>query len=347
MPLHNFEIIRFKFTTPLHIGNERSDYSSGGTLLQSDALYSAICYAWARLGKTDWIPLEENGHNSFTISSLFPYVDYTNDTSYFLPKPMLLLEGNSDESSIATSIRKSLKRVQWVDIPVFEALAGGIPKSYTQTYFDKGYQTIKELPKDEQGKLIEPISNKVMPRASISRTGADDTMIYYIERYYFHENAGLYAIVAFENEEIKTKVMTALRLLEDEGIGTDRNVGHGKFNISLDKLSIRLPENSQYGINIGMYCPEGKSEWSNFSEFTKGDDIRAGFTLVRRGGWMSEPFNTWRKRSVYMAKPGGVFMTEGIGVAGKVVNVEPIGEGVNTGHKVWRNGRSIFLPCKG
>ena len=242
MPLHNFEIIRFKFTTPLHIGNERSDYSSGGTLLQSDALYSAICYAWARLGKTDWIPLEENGHNSFTISSLFPYVDYTNDTSYFLPKPMLLLEGNSDESSIATSIRKSLKRVQWVDIPVFEALAGGIPKSYTQTYFDKGYQTIKELPKDEQGKLIEPISNKVMPRASISRTGADDTMIYYIERYYFHENAGLYAIVAFENEEIKTKVMTALRLLEDEGIGTDRNVGHGKFNISFGYLpEIRTP----------------------------------------------------------------------------------------------------------
>ena len=347
MPLHNYEIIRFKFTTPLHVGNERSDYSTGGALLQSDALYSAICHAWARLGKAEWIPLEENDHGAFTISSLFPFVDYLNDTSYFLPKPMLLMDAKENETSIETSVRKALKKVQWVDIPIFEALACSVPKQYSNTYFDKGYQTVKELPRDELGKLIDPISNKVMPRAAISRNGADDTVIYYIERYYFHVQAGLYAIVKFENDEVKSRVVAALRLLADEGIGTDRNIGHGKFNFSMGNLPFNFPEHSVYGINVGMYCPTEKVEWANFSESDINDEARAGFTLVRRGGWMSEPYNTWRKRSVYMAQPGGVFKTEGISVAGKVVNVEPNAEGIDVGHKVWRNGRSIFLPCKG
>ena len=342
MPQHNYEIIRFKFTTPLHVGNERSDYSTGSALLHSDSIYAAICHAWARLGKADWIG--ENGESGFTFSSLFPYIDYNTDYSYFLPRPMLLMdEKNKDD--IDTSVRKALKKVQWVDIPVFEALAGSSPLEYTKTFFDKGYQAVKELPRDELGELIEPISNQTMPRASISRTGIDDTVIYYIDRYYFHEKAGLYAIVQFDIDEIKEKVLAALRLLADEGLGTDRNVGHGKFEFSLDTLSVNLPDQASYGINLGMYCPKDKREWEDYIEYNL-PNARAGYSLVRRGGWMSEPRNTWRKRSVYMALPGGVFKTNGIQIAGTVINLEPTGE-VNTGHPVWRHGQSIFLPCKG
>ena len=144
MSILNYDIIRFRFTTPLHIGNERSDYSTGGALLQSDSLYAAICHAWARLGKSDWIPSEETGNASFAISSLVPFVDYSDFASYFLPKPMLLKEAKENEQSIDTNVRKSLKKVQWVDIPVFEALAGGASLDYTQTFYDKGYQTTKE-----------------------------------------------------------------------------------------------------------------------------------------------------------------------------------------------------------
>jgi CRISPR type III-A-associated RAMP protein Csm4 len=228
---------------------------------------------------------------------------------------------------------------------VFEALAGSSPLEYTKTFFDKGYQAVKELPRNELGELIEPISNQTMPRASISRTGIDDTVIYYIDRYYFHEKAGLYAIVQFDYDETKEKVLAALRLLADEGLGTDRNVGHGKFEFSLDTLSVNLPDQASYGINLGMYCPKGKKEWEGYIEYNL-PNSRAGYSLVRRGGWMSEPRNTWRKRSVYMALPGGVFKTNGIQMAGTVINLEPTSE-VNTGHPVWRNGQSIFLPCKG
>jgi CRISPR type III-A-associated RAMP protein Csm4 len=342
MPQHNYEIIRFKFTTPLHVGNERSDYSTGSALLHSDSIYAAICHAWARLGKVDWIG--ENGDSGFTISSLFPYVNYNTTYSYFLPRPMLLLdEKNKDD--IDTSVRKALKKVQWIDIPVFEALAGATPLAYNNTFYDKGYQSVKELPRDELGQLIAPISNQSMPRAAISRTGMEDTIIYYIDRFYFHERAGLYAFVMFDNDNTKARVEAALRLLADEGLGTDRNVGHGKFEFSLDKISINLPDKAIYGINLGMYCPYDKMEWEQYTEYNM-PEARAGCSLTRRGGWMSEPRNTWRKRSVYMALPGGVFKTNGIQKAGTVVNVEPTDE-VNTGHPIWRNGQSIFLPCKG
>ncbi|HUN01623.1 MAG TPA: type III-A CRISPR-associated RAMP protein Csm4 [Niabella sp.] len=345
MPQRKYEIIRFNFTTALHIGNERSDYGSGDAFLQSDALYAAICFSWARLGKKEWIPTEDHDHNGFIISSLFPFVEHENGFSYFLPKPLLLSEERMVDPSIDTSSLKALKKIHWIDLPVFEALAGGNPLPYHKTYYDKGYQSVKELPKDSQGKLIDPVGNQVMPRVSISRTGNEDTT-YYIDRYYFHERAGLFAFAYFKNEEIKSRVITALRLLEDEGIGTDRNVGHGKFIFSMDSLSLNLPHEGEYGVNIGMYCPRDKQEWQAFSEYGK-LNARAGYNLVRRGGWMSEPYNTWRKRSVYMAQPGGIFKSSGKSSAGKVVNVEPTREGINAGHPVWRNGKSLFLPCKG
>lgn len=342
MAQHNYDIIRFKFTTPLHVGNERSDYSTGNPMLHSDSLFAAICHAWAKLGKADWIG--ENGDCGFVISSLFPFIDYRTKISYFLPKPMLLLDEKTKDD-LDTSVRKALKKVQWIDLPLFEALVGGSPMAHTETFYDKGYQSVNELPRDQQGSLIEPISNQSMPRAAISRSGLEDTVIYYIDRYYFHEQAGLYAYVKYENETVKARVKAALSLLQEEGLGTDRNVGHGRFECSYDAVSINLPDQTAYGINIGMYCPKDKEEWLQFSEFNA-SKIRSGFNLVRRGGWMSEPRNTWRKRSVYMASPGGVFKTAGRETAGAIVNVEPTGE-VNAGHPVWRNGQSIFLPCKG
>lgn len=335
---HNFDIIRFKFTTPLHIGNERSDCSTGSPILHSDSIYAAICHAWARLGKADWIG--ESGQSGFTISSLFPFIKDGTYFSYFLPKPMLLLDENSKDD-LDTSVRKALKKVQWIDIPVFEGLASGAPLSYTDTFFDKGYQSMKEFPKG----MEEPIINQSMPRASISRTGLENTKIYYIDRYYFHNQAGLYAFIKFETGVSKSRIETAFRLLADEGLGTDRNVGHGKFDFTMDKITINLPNETEFGINLGMYCPASKKEWVQFSEYNT-EKARSGFNLVRRGGWMSEPRNTWRKRSVFMAMPGGVFKTNGRLTAGTIVNIEPTGE-VNTGHPVWRNGQSIFLPCKG
>jgi CRISPR-associated protein Csm4 len=341
MSHHNYDIIRFKFTTPLHVGNERSDYSTGSPMLQSDSIFAAICHAWAKLGKADWIG--ENGDCGFIISSLFPYINYDSNYSYFLPKPMLLFDDVNNDN-LDTSVRKQLKKVQWLDIPVFEAMVNGKPLPYSATFYDNGYQSIRPLPIEKSGKTIEPISNHSMPRASISRTGIEDTVIYYIDRYYFHDKVGLYSIIHLENDSIKTKVEVALRLLADEGLGTDRNVGHGKFTFSFDKISINLPDQASYGINVGMYCPIDKEEWLQFTEHNNANP-RAGFNLTRRGGWMSEPRNTWRKRSVYMAMPGGVFKTGGKKTCGKIVNLEPTSE-VNTGHPVWRNGKSIFLPCK-
>jgi CRISPR-associated protein Csm4 len=342
MAQYNYDIIRFRFTTPLHVGNERSDYSTGSPTLHSDSLFAAICHAWAKLGKADWIG--ENGDCGFIISSLFPFIDYRPEFSYFLPNPMLLMEEKPNDN-LDTSVRKALKKIQWIDLPLFEALAAGTPIAHTETFYEKGFQSIRELPRDKAGRLIEPVSNQSMPRAAISRSGMEDTVIYYIDRYYFHEQAGLYAFVKYENEAAQARVKVALTLLEEEGIGTDRSVGHGRFECSYDAISISLPDEAAYGVNIGMYCPKDKEEWLQFSEYNVAKP-RSGFNLVRRGGWMSEPRNTWRKRSVFMALPGGVFKTSGRETAGAIVNVAPTGA-VNTGHPVWRNGQSIFLPFKG
>lgn len=346
MPKRNFDIVRFHFETPLHIGNERSDYSTGSAFLHSDALYAAICHAWAKIGHPEWIPAGESAHTVLSVSSLFPYIDYPEGSSYFLPRPYLLFNKKEEDTQLSTSVRKSLKKVQWVDIPVFEALAGGAPPDIHQTFFDQGFQSVKPLPSAPMGGNIQPFSAQVVPRAAVSRTGETDTVIYYISRYYFHPDAGLYAFIQTSTPDVRSRLITALELLQEEGLGTDRNVGNGKFRYSFSSVSIDLPEQADYGMNLGMYCPADKSEWLQFSEMNEAIP-RSGYTIVRRGGWLSEPHNTWRKRSVYMVQPGSILFTRGMDIAGKVVNLEPVGEGINTGHQVWRNGRSIFLPCKG
>jgi len=67
-------IVRLFFTTPLHIGNERSDYALANFIMHSDAFMAAIFHAWSRLGWDHLIPADAQSSPGFFISSLFPFV---------------------------------------------------------------------------------------------------------------------------------------------------------------------------------------------------------------------------------------------------------------------------------
>jgi len=77
-------------------------------------------------------------------------------------------------------------------------------------------------------------------------------------------------------------------------------------------------------------------------------DDKISYQLIKRGGWITtEPYTTYRKKSVYMFAEGGIFKLnsdKNIETLGKTVNLKPEAEFLKIQHNIYRVGKSIFLP---
>lgn len=343
----SIDIVRLSFTSPLHISNERSDYSSGMPAMASDALSAAIYHAWFKMGYPEWIPKNEADINTVIFSSLFPYTMYEGQYVYFLPKPFIP-SVRSQENLTNTRLRKKLKKITWLDLQVFKDTLNGTSINLHADNLLGNYQSSLPIGRSNTGgKSARPfISSNTVPRARVSRTGLEDSVIYYIQRYYFNSSAGLYTMVYYSNEEQKKRVQAAFRFLGEEGIGTDRNIGHGKFIPEFgDVIKIELSEKPEYGIALGLFCPENEIQLKSMLEGEK-----VGFDFIKRGGWLSEPYNTWRKKNIFMFKEGScmnlssVNLINGLAHAGRNIDIRPTETNPSITHPVWRNGRCLFFP---
>lgn len=327
----NLDIVRLHFTSPLHIATPSEDYGKSHDMVHSDTIWSAIIHAWAVLG----IDIPENPDDAgFSLSSLFPFTFLNDKSLYFFPKPFVPFNIQKKEVS---DIAKKLKKIKWVDTVYFEMILN----NETVTGFGKDNEHL-------QGDwlcgqvLNDFIKKDVVPRARVPRIAGEDTTIYYMERIYFAENSGLFFILNCKDEKAKHKIHAALNLLHSEGIGSDRNIGHGKFDWCYDTLKLGVPETSSYCTNLSLFCPKSREELIPML------DDNSRYDLIKRGGWLSdEQWKTFRKQSVYMFREGGVFAIASNGKAlhetGTIVNVTP--PGVNM-HPVWRNGKALFIPIK-
>lgn len=336
MANNNLSIIRFQFSTPLHIGNERSDYGNGSAYLHSDALTAAIFYAWAQLGQVDWIPKKNEESFGFTTSSLFPYTTSEAKHVYFLPKPMLHYK---NEEALETNLRKKLKKIKYVDTSIFQKMLCGESIPFAENGVHGIFRSLNTISENI-------IQSQIVPRVTVSRTGMEDTNIFYMERHYFTEGSGLYCLLQYDNEEFEKRVQIAIRYLGEEGIGTDRNVGNGKFIPWFgDDFVINVEDKLGLGVNLGLCCPSSKDELMLMINHKE-----AGYDCIKRGGWLSEPYNNWRKKNVYMLTEGSVFSMpkssnpQPFPILGKLVNLQPTEEPAILSHPVWRSGKSLFIP---
>jgi CRISPR type III-A-associated RAMP protein Csm4 len=128
-----------------------------------------------------------------------------------------------------------------------------------------------------------------------------------------------------------------LSYLADSGIGTDRTVGMGQFSFSFDTFSIDLPEKTSHSFNLSLFCPE------NHGQLKELIDNNSKYDLIKRGGWIGEPYNTFRKKSIYMFREGSVFKTNDL-TAGKTVDLKPEKTPAKIDHPVYRVGKSLFMP---
>ena len=320
MAIKQYSLYRLRFTSFIHLGNNRDDYGTSLLSYASDSIYAALTATLAKSG--DKIP--GDGDLGCVVSALFPFYQKDQETPavLFFPTPLVIERRSSDAEN-----GKSIKRIQWVDLDYLsEVLHGEDP--FTQKSI---HEHICGAFLSSQKCIPTFVHSEVIRRVNVSRN-FEESIPFFMDRISFSDYSGLF----FLAEGDTTVIDRALPLLSSEGIGTDRSVGNGHFLFEKDSLTLNLPEDAGYGLSLSTLIPESEQQLSTFLSGSS-----AAYELSRRGGWISTPPNlTSRKNCIYAFTPGSVLYGLSSG-QGTIVDLAPSKQ---FPHPVWRCGKALVLP---
>ena len=331
--MENLTIFKLHFSSPLHLSRGKTDdYGESGEILHSDTLKSALFVCARTLGVNMANEEGQKFFESFLISSAFPFFR----DELFFPKPMVKLpefeKGQVKEDRQA----KKHKKITFIGKSLFEDLINSGEKKLKLSHFSKDGAFISETIDFATFQSYIMVSD-VQQRVTIPNDRNSDPVPYYLDRLYFTKETGLWFAVR-GSEEILTIIRKSLKLLGDEGIGTDRHVGNGHFSFSESSLHLKTPKDSDHQMILSLWCPKEMEVNPDFL-------VNSAYGLTKRGGYIASPANpehlTYRKKSVYMFTEGSIF-PRSIPIQGKIVDLKPNVDYIN--QPVWRDGQAFTIP---
>ena len=356
-----FKLVKLNFTAPLHIGIGKPDfYGKSDTVLHSDTLKSAIFSTALLFYKETTV---EELFNSFTVSSAFPFFK----DKLFFPVPSLppnelikrfeiTFDCDKDSTGLDYDKGKIIKKIKYLDKELYLKFISGekIPVKIMEQNVDKQQLISGYLMSDfMEVKKFKISHNEVQQRVYVSRMSevlaSDEENIkftdpYYVDKIFFHEDAGLFFLIEPKEKFNEDDIKKSLELLKDFGLGTDRNVGNGQFDYSIEDISIDTTDNTLLATNLSLFIPS-EEEMKNLKSTNNVED-RIYYSILERGGYISnysdKGFGTLLKNPISMFAENSVFPN--INLKGKVEDVTP--KMMENKHKVWRDGTSIFIPLK-
>jgi len=275
-------------TSPLHLSTGGDSYEKTFHYLHSDTLFSALLASWHYLYDDDPEVLVKNF--SFKISSAFPF--YGQD--FYFPKPLCSLPLTFDSQD--AKARKKLGKVTFVEKTLFEKMIAGDTVNTRDICFSPG-GALLGLKKD----IADFFSEVEIARNVIDRISGK-TDIFYFSELHFRENSGLYFLADFADETTRKKFTAVLRFLGDEGIGGDRHVGKGLFDLQVsESFTLNQPTDGDSLLNLSLYHPTRQEIDSRLLD-------RSAYEIINRKGWITAPGHAnLRKRSLNMFLEGSVF----------------------------------------
>jgi CRISPR-associated protein Csm4 len=344
--------------------------------IHSDTLFGAICWAIRVIygaGPLEEILAAFNGHPKFVPSSAFPYLRRGDQLVRFFPKPQLpelrsgvvedLAKAKSktdDTSSLAfkqavlTIVEKlkDLKNASYVSESLFQEIILGQTDMKSLYHRLKGRgsvtQDIEKLgsvlitmggrePIDPDGELRTVLREADVQRNQIDRVAGStvEGLLFFDKQTFLRRDVtGMWFILRTDELDL---LKPALRYLEDTGIGGERAVGKGHFEIPLGEIEqISLPEadtpNSY--VSLSRYLPRDAE-----CDFT-GSPL--SYTVVNfRGKHESRfpvPDQPIYKDLVRVLAEGSIFpLRERKAFYGKIERVGNLADRI-----VWQNG--VALP---
>jgi CRISPR-associated protein Csm4 len=327
-----FSAIKLHFQTPLHLSVGGSDYDESRQWLPSDTLSAALVACAVQVSDRKLSDDEvEKFLAGFQVSSAFPFFG----EEFFFPKP--LLDGLEIDDP---DQRKIEKQVAWYGKSWFEKWLNGSTERFGKADISENCRFLSDSRAARETPFMR---TNVEQRVVVPREGSGEDaepMTFYQERVYFEKDAGLFFLYKITDETQRNLFEAALRLLADNGIGTDRTTGNGAFEFERTNITLHLPAPvvATRHISLSLFCPKRE-------ELDEKMLLASGYQLIQRGGYLASPaeenWTAWRKRSVWMFREGSVFP---MSLTGKWVDLQPtILKNQALAHPVWRDGRGFFI----
>jgi len=322
-------LYKLNFQGPTHFGETGIDLENISERITSDTLFSALVNSIRTIDgmkvATDFVNGFVN-NPPFLISSLFLY----RKNKFFLPKPA------SDEhitEDVKREMGKELKKLTWLTSENYLKWISGkaIDKS------DIGRMTIEH---DEYKKSFKI---EIRPRVSLDRT-TQNSNIYHCGYVHFEKDAGLYGLVAFQDEKNVVLFKKTLETLGEIGVGGEKTYGAGTFHVDVfQKIASPFTEiftspSSRYFL-LSLYHPSPE-------EIQTLQPKLCAYGVVRKKGWIATGRNTLplKRKSVGFFTEGSVFLDR---VRGCLVDVTPDGDHRSLlEHKIYRYGYAFTAPMR-
>jgi CRISPR type III-A-associated RAMP protein Csm4 len=330
--------IRLRPTTPWRVGADSGAKDQADSVFHSDALYSAVCSAFGRLGWLDeWLAATAStSEPGVRFTSAFPFLDET----LFVPPPMTLWP----PSPAATKLR--WRSATFVPTTVVRSLVSGETLADDRWIVDPGSGCLLAL--DRRGEAVGPFRMTARLQAAVDRVNGATVLPRRVVSQQFAPGAGLWCAALFRDETTQKlwepRLKSAFRWLADSGLGGLRSAGFGR-SAEPEFTSTTWPSL----IGLGAEAPAGSRSWWLLSLFTpsaaESVDWQGGaYALLTRSGRV-ESDTGWglAKRSLRMIREGSV-VASAAEPCGAAFDVAPAG----CAHPVWRAGfaAAVALPAR-
>jgi CRISPR type III-A-associated RAMP protein Csm4 len=336
MAQQTYKILKLHFRSPLHLSKGKTDdFGESEEVLHADTLKSALFVCVRQVQGAEAVGDTDAFFHRFRLSSAFPFVG----DELFFPKPQARVQPFLNDEVSEERQAKKHKKLAFLGQSYFEDLITERGRSLRKADFTTDGRFVSDHP-DVQALGDTPVfASEVQQRVTIPANYQDDPLPYYVDRLFFSETAGLW--FAFDGDEATyANVLAALRCLGDNGIGTDRSVGNGQFEVTESTLTLRVPDQPTHQLLLSLWCPDQSELDTDFLQ-------RSAYGLLKRGGYIASPDRpehlTYRKKSVYMFTEGSVFLhRDDRPLTGKVVDLKPDAPDVT--QSVWRDGLAFSIP---
>ena len=329
----NYVLYPLQFDTPVHFGCAEN----GGKLEQSsltyraDSLFGALCCELAAQGNTAGLQRLHDGvvNGGLVFSDLFPYLsDEEIGLQLYLPKPILQIERNTQAPVHGyaafrkeATLQKKQKKLSYIRVSQLDA-------------FLQAVKTGKPFLPDDRVVSHDQLLVRVNCTADIPRP-------YYVHQIQFTQDAGLYGLIGYEEDEDREWLLTLLEMLGLSGIGGKRSSGYGKFHFREDP--IEMDEFGIYEDDAALFKMLTRSDANTYMCLSvllpasaEAELVKDGqYALCRRSGFLTPDGEAMQKKTdVYMISAGSCFPKKMTGTLADVSG--------QAAHPVWRYGKGLY-----
>jgi CRISPR type III-A-associated RAMP protein Csm4 len=327
--------IRLRPTSPWRVGPDSGARDQADPVFHSDALYSAVCSAFARLdGLEEWLAATaaQDSPPAVYFTSAFPFLDET----LFAPPPMTLWPPASASSKVRW------RSASFLPVNLLPSLLAAETLSEDKWVVDPGSGCLLAL--DRRGEAVGPFRLLARQQAAVDRLSGTAVLPRRVVCQEFAPGAGLWCAALFRDEEARSlwspRLQSAFRWLADSGFGGLRSAGFGR-----SAEPEFTPTTWPYPLLGQLEAPAASHSWWLLSLFApaagESIDWHAGaYSTLSRSGRVESPA-AWgiEKKSLLMLREGSVVHSSSP-PAGAAFNVAPDG----CEHPVWRAAFAAAIP---